>query len=37
MYYYGGYSGTNNSGCGCGNNSYANAYQYPTYGGSGYG
>ena len=38
MYYYGGYSNGNNSGCGC--SSYQGGYGYPNYGytgGYGYG
>ena len=31
MYYYGGYSGTNNTGCGC-QGTYQTGYTYPMYG-----
>ena len=36
MYYYGGYSGGTNTGCGC-SSSYQGGYNYPNYGGYGYG
>ena len=37
MYYYGGYSQGNTSGCGCNTSSYSGGYSYPMYGGYGYG
>ena len=37
MYYYGGYSQGNTGGCGCQSSSYQGGYNYPMYGGYGYG
>ena len=37
MYYYGGYSQGNTSGCGCQSSTYSGGYGYPNYGGYGYG
>ena len=37
MYYYGGYSQGNTGGCGCNTSSYSGGYNYPMYGGYGYG